>query len=316
MASVRVPRGRDSGAVTLLDGRSVGRLPRRKAAWMGPILAAAVLGGLLAVTGPRSEPVDDPGPVRIAERLFDDDELTLPAALFVERYDAAASPPLVNVPALEQEIPGLLQPRLSVWGPIPEGDAVESFSWLLVADPDTAVYVVADPTAFHKVQSYEATSEVNGAPVRTLRSGDSTTLEWDGGAFGWTVVGFAVDPATLLSIARGIETSEDSAGPSLNEILGFEVVLEHSAETSPAGPGDRGWKARYVIWGGDGSSVDLTAARGRPIPLDSLLTMVGQEHIVSVRGSEALAFGYSIDADESFYTPAARLLWAAEDIVF
>ena len=180
------------------------------------------------------------------------------------------------------------------------------------------MYVVVDATSRTKVQSYEEAATIGGAPVRVLRSGGATRLEWDAGHFAISVVGFGIDSATLLELAAGIEApTEPELAPSLSRLPdGFEVLSATSARSSSAGPSVQGWRVEYLVAGGDGSSLALTAATGRPVPLEELRVKAGPEHRASVRGQEALAFDYTAEAQTSRFTPRSQVLWIVDDVVF
>ncbi|NIR38016.1 MAG: hypothetical protein GWN79_13575, partial [Actinobacteria bacterium] len=260
---------------------------RRFPLWLLPVVAAVLLGVVLA-TIERGPPDDAAVADGLSENLLDVPVVARPPLEFLERFDLAADAPLVATPDPNQEIESLLKPRLSVWGPVAPHESVWAYSWVVDHSSGAPAVIVADPTVLQRVAAYEAVADVDGSPVRMLVAGDSRTLEWDAGGYGMTVIGYGIEPEPLLLLAAIVHIDQKTGAPTLLGVPeGFEVTAATVASSSTAGPGQQGWKARYVIRGGDGTSFELVASSGRAIPVEELHAQVGLEHMVEVRGQSA-----------------------------
>lgn len=266
---------------------------------------------LSTVTTPEIPP-DVPAPEAFPE----------PAQLGTVTFSVSPDRLVVPLPAVVAPGAALSEPSVNVWGPVPATTPARVHSSVYAAPDRAAVlWITADASSRFRASASTGTAQVGDAPARLLRYGDATAIEWNAAGYGFRIVGWGVDLATLIGVAEGMRppavwsliTSEPPE-PSVLPV-GFDLITAASAPSGSDGPGVMGWSSRYRGEGETGVVVRITAAAGRPEPLSTLTALV-PEAVVRVAGSDAIGFDVSDPSGARENPVRSRLMWGDATLMF
>ncbi len=288
-------------------------VPKTRASSSLLVAAAVVMASLgLIVWFPRQTPVGAP-PLAVSISPVPPD-LQRWGAMYEE---LSQLPLAVHAPLVLPD--GFRMTSMSVWRPGWYGTGVV-WNWLFEGESEGWVLVEVDPTVRHKVASDEAQAVAGFDAIRIVEGvGGLVTLEWDAPGYAMTIHGAGASRVELLAMASGIVPPGEASlvateRPELTSVPpSMRLVARTGEVASTVGPGEAGWRAGYLITGGERGRVTVTAAEGRALPFDDLVGLPGLAS--RVRGLPALAFDYPGASSISFTTTRSRLVWMEHDVI-
>lgn len=308
----------EDGRIEVLtpDGRHVPRARTdsgrmRLFAWAATSL---VLTGAVALFASAASPEPDPD-------VPPPEAFPEPPPFGAREFNVSRSRLVVPLPVVVDSEITLPEPSVNVWGPVPETTPDRVHSAVYATPDGNVVWLTSDATSRARVTAATANAQVGDAPARVLESPDAYVLEWDAAGYGFRLVGWHTHLDVLLDVAEGIEPAAvwsliAGIPPQPTRLPpGAELVVVNSAQSGMDGVGTLGWSTRYRIPGQAGVVARITAAAGRPEPVDVIGALV-PDAVVQVHGLPALGFDFADTPENTAFGVRSRLLWGDEAVMF